>query len=158
MTGLILANCAVDKVIHDTYFVVAHFHLVLRMGAAFGVIVSLHLWLPLLTGLMFDGVASLTNFLIFFRRVNIIFLPMHAIGLLGMRRKVVDRPHRAAPLVILSSLGVELALVGVLRFVMLLIELFYRMNLVLSRGGKSAEIIQSVPLSHTCLTPPYVRV
>lgn len=99
ISGIILRNSSIDKVVHDSYYVVAHFHLVLRIGAVFGVLISVHLWVPLFFGVCFNRRIGKTVFLLLFRRVNLIFIPMHLRGLRGYARKVVDSPSE------LSALG-----------------------------------------------------
>jgi heme/copper-type cytochrome/quinol oxidase subunit 1 len=90
--GIILRNRRVDKIMHDRYFVVAHFHLVLSMGAVFGVMVALHLWRSLLMGLAFNIIMSMTTFMVLLISVSLTFVPMHAMGLSGFARKVVEAP------------------------------------------------------------------
>lgn len=102
---MVLRNRRIDKVVHDRYFVVAHFHLVLSMGAVFGIMVSLHLWGSLFLGLAFNLVMALRTFLVLFVSVTVTFVPMHAMGLSGYARKVTESPIELQRAVLVRRLG-----------------------------------------------------
>nr|CAA73991.1 cytochrome-c oxidase [Chlorogonium elongatum] len=90
VTGVVLANAGVDMLVHDTYYVVAHFHYVLSMGAVFGIFAGLYFWFGLMTGLSYYEGRGQVHFWTLFIGVNLTFFPMHMLGLAGMPRRMFD--------------------------------------------------------------------
>jgi cytochrome c oxidase subunit I len=126
VTGVMLANAALDRALHDTYFVVAHFHYVLSMGAVFAIFAGWYYWFPKMTGYMYNEDIASVHFWITFIGVNIIFLPQHFLGWAGMPRRYIDYPDAFEGWNIVSSYGSYIAAAGVVVFLFGVMEAFYR--------------------------------
>jgi cytochrome c oxidase subunit 1 len=126
VTGVVLANAGVDRSLQDTYYVVAHFHYVLSLGAVFTIFAGWYYWFPKMTGYMYSETVGKLHFWITFIGVNIVFFPQHFLGLAGMPRRIVDYPDAFADWNMVSSLGSYLSGFGVLVFLFGLIQAFMR--------------------------------
>lgn len=116
ITGLILASASVDTLLHDTYYVVAHFHYVLSLGAVFTVFLGFFHFFHIFYGYTLKPSLMYTHFLVMFVGVNITFFPQHFLGIAGMPRRVFDYTLNMAFINSLSSLGRIISTASILLF------------------------------------------
>jgi len=132
VTGVVLANGGVDNYMHDTYYVVAHFHYVLSLGAVFGLFAGWHYWFAKMFGKMYNEVLGQLHFWTFFIGVNILFFPMHFLGLDGMPRRIPDYPDAYSYWNHVASAGYAIMALGMVFF---FVNIFWS----LARGKKAPD-------------------
>ena len=125
VTGVVLANSGIDVALHDTYYVVAHFHYVLSMGAVFSIFGGIYYWFNKITGVEYSEILAQIHFWVFFIGVNITFFPMHWLGVAGMPRRIPDYPDAFYTFNKVASWGAAISAFSLIIFLGLLIEAFY---------------------------------
>ncbi|PPD44513.1 MAG: cytochrome c oxidase subunit I [Methylocystis sp.] len=126
VTGVVLANAAADRQLHETYFVVAHFHYTMSLGAVFGVFAGFYYWFPKMTGYLYNETLSKLHFIVLFIGVNLTFFPQHFLGLSGMPRRYIDYPDAFAIWNYISSIGAFIGGVSMIVFFYCVIEAFMK--------------------------------
>jgi len=172
LTGVMLANGGVDLALHDTYYVVAHFHYVLSMGAVFALFGGFYYWIGKITGYAYPEELAQAHFWTMFIGVNLTFFPQHFLGLAGFPRRYNDFPDAYAGFNYVSSIGSIISLVAVVLFMVVLYRIFTEAVPVSSNYWHSPELFevegdiitvpslewtqQSPPVFHTYEELPYL--
>ena len=150
VTGVVLSNAGVDRVLHDTYYVIAHFHYVLSLGAVFAIFAGWYYWFPKISGYMYNETIGKLHFYVTFIGVNLVFFPQHFLGLSGMPRRTVDYPDAFHGWNEVSSYGSYIAGVGMLVFFYGVAEAFMKKRV----AGSNPWGVGATTLEWTLPSPP----
>lgn len=160
VTGIVLAHGGIDKLVHDTYYVVAHFHYVMSLAALFAVFAGFYYWIGKMSGKQYNECLGKIHFWLTFIGTNVTFLPQHFLGLAGMPRRVPDYPDAFIPWNYVSSIGSYISFFSAIFFVFIVVHLFIKGKKVGNNpwGGDTLEwTVSSPPPFHTFEKPPIVK-
>jgi heme/copper-type cytochrome/quinol oxidase subunit 1 len=171
LTGVVLSNGSLDISLHDTYYVVAHFHYVLSMGAVFAIFAGFYYWLGKMTGWQYPELFGKIQFWLMFIGVNVTFFPQHFLGLAGAPRRYPDMPDAFASWNYISSLGSVISVVGILLFFFVIyrtftdkipaVNLTHRYDFFSTEEQYSSPslewLLSSPPVVHTYVELPSVK-
>ncbi len=129
VTGIVLSNAGVDIALHDTYFVVGHFHYTMSIGAAFLIFAGFYYWFGKMSGRQYPETLGKIHFFISFIGVNLTFFPMHFLGAAGMPRRILDYPDAYEGWNLIASIGSYVSAAGILLFIFIVVY-------TLTRGKK----------------------
>ncbi len=150
VTGVVLSNAGVDRVLQDTYYVVAHFHYVLSLGAVFAIFGGWYYWFPKISGYMYNETIGKLHFYVTFIGVNLVFFPQHFLGLAGMPRRYIDYPDAFAGWNLVSSYGSYISGFGVIIFLFGMVEAFMKKRV----AGNNPWGVGATTLEWTLTSPP----
>ena len=134
ITGVVLSNSGVSAMMHDTYYIVAHFHYVLSMGAVFSIFAGWYYWIGKMTGYQYPEVLGQIHFWLFFIGVNLTFFPMHFLGLAGMPRRIPDYPDAYAGWNAVASFGSQVSAISAVVFLVVVYKTLTDGNLVTKKN------------------------
>jgi cytochrome c oxidase subunit I len=161
VTGVVLSNAAVDRYLHDTYYVVAHFHYTMSLGAVFSIFAGFYYWFPKMSGYLYDEGKAKIHFWLTFVGINLVFFPQHFLGFAGMPRRIIDFTDAYSFWNFVSSTGAYIAGIGTLLFLYLVYEAFKAKRPAPDNpwgpGATTLEwTLSSPPPFHQFLTPPHI--
>jgi cytochrome c oxidase subunit 1 len=150
VTGVVLANAGVDRALHETYYVVAHFHYTMSLGAVFSIFAGFYYWFPKMTGYMYNEKLGNLHFWLLFVGVNLVFFPQHFLGLAGMPRRYIDYPDAYSLWNFWSSIGAYISGIGTLVFLYVVYEAFAKKRV----AGDNPWGVGATTLEWTLSSPP----
>ncbi|MGO9004768.1 MAG: cytochrome c oxidase subunit I [Beijerinckiaceae bacterium] len=150
VTGVVLANAGADRAVHETYYVVAHFHYTMSLGAVFAIFAGFYYWFPKMSGYMYNEWLGKLHFLLMFIGINLTFFPQHFLGLAGMPRRYIDYPDAYAQWNFVSSIGSYISGFSILVFLYVVIDAFARKRL----AGNNPWGAGATTLEWTLSSPP----
>jgi cytochrome c oxidase subunit 1 len=162
VTGVVLANAGVDMALHNTYYVIAHFHYVLSLGSVYGIFAGFYYWFGKMSGRQYNETFGKIHFWTFFIGVNLTFFPMHFLGLAGMPRRISDYPDAFAGWNMVSSIGAFISFASTLFFVFIFFHTLLRGQRVPAnpwgQGATTLEwTLSSPPPFHTYEELPQLK-
>jgi cytochrome c oxidase subunit 1 len=162
VTGVVLANAGIDQILHNTYYVVAHFHYVLSLGAVFSIFAGWYYWIGKMSGHQYPEFWGKVHFWVTFVGVNITFFPMHFLGAAGMPRRYPDYPLAFAGWNYVASLGSYIGALSVFIFLYVVYRTFTSKEVLAGNywgeGATTLEwTVSSPPPFHTFEELPRVR-
>ncbi|MGC6411836.1 MAG: cytochrome c oxidase subunit I [Candidatus Puniceispirillaceae bacterium] len=162
VTGVVLANAGMDVVLHNTYYVIAHFHYVLSLGALYGLFAGFYYWFSKMSGYEYNTMLAKLHFWVMFIGVNLTFFPMHFLGLAGMPRRYIDYPDAFAGWNYVASIGSFISAAGAVLFLIVIAEAFIRRRKAADNPwGEGATTLEwqvsSPPPYHTFDALPKVK-
>jgi cytochrome c oxidase subunit 1 len=161
VTGVVLANAAIDIPMHDTYYVVAHFHYVMSLGAVFAIFAGFYYWFGKMSGYQYSEWMGKLHFWLFFIGANLTFFPQHFLGLAGMPRRIPDYPDVYAGWNLISSYGSYLSAASAVWFLFLVWRAYAAKVPCPAKqwdGGTTLEwTLPSPPPFHTFETQPVIK-
>lgn len=152
ITGIVLSNSSLDVVLHDTYYVVAHFHYVLSMGAVFAIFGRFLHWYPIITGLKLNSKLSIIQFVTIFVGVNITFFPQHFLGLNGIPRRYREYTDSFIFWNMISSVGSFFTTISIILFLYIVLISVIEKRAVLESdkvGSNLDTYLTYPPVNHT---------
>jgi cytochrome c oxidase subunit I len=163
VTGVMLANAGVDRYMHNTYYVVAHFHYVLSLGAVFAIFGGWYFWFPKMSGYMYDETIGKIHFWMTFIGANVLFFPQHFLGLAGMPRHYADYPEAFSFWNRISSFGSYITAAATLVFFFGVYKAYFvnRQKAAANPWGEGATTLEwtlpSPPPFHQFETLPVIK-
>ena len=161
VTGIVLANAGVDIALHDTYYVVGHFHYVLSLGAVFGMFAGFYYWIGKMSGHQYPETLGKLHFWVTFIGVNLTFFPMHFLGAAGMPRRIPDYPDVYAGWNMVASIGSYISAAGTLLFIYIVFKTLIAGRAATEnpwgQGATTLEwTVKSPPPFHSFEEPPVI--
>ena len=160
LTGVLLANASLDVSLHDTYYVVAHFHYVLSMGAVFAMFAGFYYWTPKIIGKSYNEKLGRIHFWTMFIGVNVTFFPQHFLGLAGMPRRIPDYPDAFSDWNYVSSVGSMVSVAATAVFGYVIYDIFVNSNAsstleMVDSKGKTANTNTALVTANPWALPPF---